>query len=345
MFLSFLPIYDRVNILSLYKNKGNKKTFGKKLGLTFIILFLAMLLIVINYHQSDIYSVDAEGSVTVTIIATENFGKTVLLDKKLIIESGESAMDILNKVATVTTTYGGGYVESINGIKSQYNGGAGEKKDWLYYINGMLASVGSNMYKLHPDDIERWDFHDWRSDQAVTAIIGDYPEPFQHGYSGRVAATTIVHAEEFYESAFELQQSLENYGISVSINHLEELSESEKKSNNIIFIDTYENDLIGELNADADQLGWFIEYEKNSVVTFDETGAKDRTFDHGGVILATQNIWNPKGNWHCENVIWIISGITHDDVTAAAELLITNHKDIKHCASLIIVDGTIYQVP
>jgi hypothetical protein len=160
-----------------------------------------------------------------------------------------------------------------------------------------------------------------------------------------VTPTSIVYAEEFYDTAFSLQQSLEKRGVSISLKHFEELSEDEKKSNNIIFLDTYENDLIGELNADADQLGWFIEYEKNSIVTFDETGVKDRTFDYGGVILATQNIWNPKGNWHCENVIWIISGITHDDVTAAAELLITNHKDIKHCASLIIADGTIYQVP
>ena len=345
MFLSFSPIYNGVNILSLYKHNGNKKTFGKKFGLTFIILFLAMILIVINYRQSDIYSVDVEGSVTVTIIATKNFGKTVLLDKKLTIESGESAMDILNKVATVTTTYGGGYVESINGIKSQYNDGSGEKKDWLYYINGMLASIGANMYKLHPGDIERWDFHDWDSDRMITAIIGDYPEPFLHGYSGRVTATTIVYGEEFYNTAFGLQQSLENQGVSVSIKHFDDLSEDEKRSHNLIFIGTYENKFVAELNVDANNLGWFIEHDEGHIVTFDGTGAKDHTFDHGGVILTTQNTWNPKGNWHCENVIWIITGITTDDVTAAAEFLIENNEDIKHCVSLVVVDGTVYKVP
>ncbi len=331
--------------MSLYKNSERKKRYTKMIGIVLLFAILIALFIALTHNQNSLYSVNIEGTIPVTIIVTEKFGTSVLFNEELIIESGESAIDVLQKVATVTTTYGGGYVESINGMKSQYNSENGEKKDWLYYINGMLASVGANMYKLHPGDIERWDFHDWSSDRAVTAIIGDYPEPFQHGYSGRVTATTIVYAEEFYDTAFSLQQSLEKRAVSISLKHFEELSEDEKKSNNIIFLDTYENDLIGELNADADQLGWFIEYEKNSIVTFDETGAKDRTFDHGGVILATQNIWNSKGNWHCENVIWIISGITHDDVTAAAELLITNHKDIKHCASLIIADGTIYQVP
>ena len=331
--------------MSLYRNTEKMVKHSKTIGVIIIFIVLTALLIVINQHQSNIYSVHVEGTIPVTIIATEKFGASVLFNEELGIESGESAMDVLQKVATVTTTYGGGYVGSINGIKSQYNSEDGEKKDWLYYINGMLASVGATRYKPHPGDIIRWDFHDWSSDRAVTAIIGDYPEPFLHGYNSMVTPTSIVYAEEFYDTAFSLQQSLEKRGVSISLKHFEELSEDEKKSNNIIFLDTYENDLIGELNADADQLGWFIEYEKNSIVTFDETGVKDRTFDYGGVILATQNIWNPKGNWHCENVIWIISGITHDDVTAAAELLITNHKDIKHCASLIIADGTIYQVP
>jgi len=331
--------------VSLYKNSGRKKRYTKMIGIILLFVILITFLIILTHKQNTIYSVNVEGTFPITIIATEDFGTSILFDEELIIESGESTMDVLQKVATVTTTYGGGYVGSINGIKSQYSSENGEKEDWLYFINGMLASVGASQYKPHPGDIIHWDFHDWSSNRAVTAIIGDYPEPFIHGYNGKTAETSILYAEEFYEPAFELQQSLENYGISTSMKHFEELTDDEKRSHNLIFIDTYENDLISELNANADQLGWFIEHDKNQLITYDETGAKDHTFDHGGVILATQNTWNPKGNWHCENVVWVISGITTDDVTAATRLLIENNEDINHCVSLIVIDGTVYKVP
>jgi len=334
-----------VTKVSLYKNSERKKIHTKMIGIVLLFAILITFFIVLNHNQSSIYSVDIEGTFPVTIIATEDFGASILFDEEIIIESGESAMDVLHKVATVTTTYGGGYVGSINGIKSQYSSENEEKEDWLYFINGMLASVGANQYKPHPGDVIHWDFHDWSSNRAVTAIIGDFPEPFLHGYNGKTAETSIVYAEEFYESAFELQQSLEDYGISASMQHFEELTDDEKRSHNLIFIGTYENDLIGELNANADNLGWFIEHDKSHIITYDETGVKDHTFDHGGVILATQNTWNPKGNWHCENIIWVISGITHDDVAAAVELLIESNEDIKHCVSLITVDGTVYKVP
>ena len=332
-------------MVSLYKTSGRKKRYTKMIGIILLFATLIGLFIVLNHNQNTIYSINIEGTFPVTIIATEDFGSSILFDKELIIESGESAMDVLQKVATVTTTYGGGYVGSINGIKSQYRSENGEKEDWLYFINGMLASVGANMYKPHPGDIIHWDFHDWSSNRAVTAIIGEYPEPFLHGYNGKVKPTSIAYAKEFYDVAFGLQQSLEKQGVTASMKHFEELTDDEKRSHNLIFIDTYENDLIGELNANADQLGWFIERDKSHIITYDETGAKDHTFDHGGVILATQNTWNPKGNWHCENVIWVISGITTDDVTAAAELLIENNEDINHCVSLIVVNGKVYKVP
>lgn len=331
--------------MSLYKKTRNWKTFGKKLAVVCIIICLVSIIIFVSYQQSSIYSGTVGDSATIVIYATTNFGKSILFSKELTIEGGESAMDVLNEVADITCIYGGGFVESINGVKSQYAGGEGEKKDWFYYINGMLASVGATQYKLYSGDIEHWDFHDWRLDGMVTAIIGDYPEPFLHGYNGRVAETSIVYADEFYDAAAELQQSLEKQGVSTSMKRFEELSEDEKRSHNLVLIDTYENELIAELNANADQLGWFMKFDGECIVTLDAKGEKDISFDHGGAILATQNTWNPKGNWHCENAVWVVTGVTHEDVVTAAELLITGNEEIKNCTSIIFANGTIYKVP
>ncbi|RKY69144.1 MAG: hypothetical protein DRQ24_11050 [Candidatus Latescibacterota bacterium] len=330
--------------MSVYKKTKSWKTFRQNCIAVCIIILLLAILIFINHYQSDT-SFENVKEPSITIIITQDFGKSIFLSKEVTIEGGESAMDVLNEVADITCIYGGGFVESINGVKSQYAGGEGERKDWFYYINGMLASVGATQYKLHSGDIEHWDFHDWRLDRMVTAIIGDYPEPFLHGYNGRVAETSIVYADEFYEAATGLQQSLEKQGVSISMKRFEELSEYEKRSHNLILIDTYENELIAELNANADQLGWFIEFDGKYIITLDETGEKDTSFDHGGVILATQNPWNPKGNWHCENVVWVVTGVTHEDVVTASEILITSNEEIKNCTSIILAKRTIYKVP
>jgi len=298
----------------------------------------------LNYNQNILYSTDiddTEGKYPINLIATEVFGRSKIIDEEVLIESGESVIDAIKKVATVTTTYGGGYLESINGIKSNFN----TKNDWFYYINGMLASVGASMYKPHEGDIVHWDFHDWSSDRIITAIIGNYPEPFLHGFNGKIADTNIVFSEDFYDTAILLKESLEKQGVLSSLLLFEDLTTDEKKNKNIILIDTYENELIKELNENANQLGWFIEYDKKNIVTYDEKGKKDDTYDHGGVICATSNIWNPKGNWHCDNVIWVITGIDNNDVIEASNLLIEYNNEIKNYASIIIDNGTVHKVP
>jgi len=334
-----------VKFLLLYKNTRNWKTFGKKFVVVCIIIFLAALLIFTNHYQRGLSLENIEGSFPVTIIATENFGKTILFSKELTIEGGDSAMDVLNEVADVTYIHGGGFVESINGAKSQYNNGGGEKKDWLYYINGMLSPVGANMYKMYPGDRERWDFHNWGLDRVTTAIIADYPEPFAHGFNGQIKNTTIVYSNEFYYAAVALQQSLEQYSVSSSIIIFDDLSNNDKTNNNLILIDTYDNELVKELNTNARTLGFFIEFDEGKIKTFDEIGEEQHVFENGGVVLATQNPWNLRGNWNGENVVWIITGITIEDVTNAADVLINNNEDIKNTVSIVVVNEKIYRVP
>ena len=330
--------------MSLYNYKKNQKII-KKIGLAGIISILVILLIIINFHQSSIYSTHIEKPSSISIKVTENFGSSILFDQAYVFESSKSAYSALNKIATVTTTFNGGYITSINGIQSQCSSENEQKKDWFYYINGMLASVGANIYKIHPGDTERWDYHDWSSNRLVTAIIGDYPEPFLHGYNGKTSPTIIVSNDSFYDIATNLQKTLEKYGIIVTIKSFEMLTDEEKKDHNLILIDTFENDIISDLNEDAENLGWFIEYEKGYISILNEKGETAQLFDQGGIICATQNIWNPKGNWHCENVIWLISGITHDDVVSAAQFLIDDSEEINHAVSVIIVDKTVSKVP
>ena len=340
--------------MSLYKKTKNTRNTTKKIVMVAMLLFLIGILVIatnpemgnIFISKNDLAKTNQTGSFSVKIIVAENFGESTIFSKEIEIKYGESAMDVLNKVSNVTHSYGGGFVESINGIKSTYLEGKEEKKDWFYYINGMLSPVGASQYILQPGDVERWDFHNsWDADRITTAIIGDYPEPFAHGFQGHVRNTTIVYSDEFYDNACELQQSLKQHDIIASINLFEDLSNGEKMNNNLILIDTYDNNLIEELNTNARSLGLFIEFEEGKLTTFTKTGEEDHVFDTGGVIFATKNHWNPKGNWNSENVVWVISGVTNENVTEAVEILVNNYNDIKNYASLVTFDETIYKVP
>jgi hypothetical protein len=334
--------------LPLYKKTGEKKDIMKISGVFVVfICLIGVLYFVSNYQSSSITTkyLDDAGSFPVQVIVTQNYGEEIILDEDANVEPGENVLDGLKQVADVTFNYGGGFVESINGIKSTFAGGLGDENDWFFYVNGMLPHNGATDIFLYPGDIERWDFHNWGSDRITTAIISDYPEPFLHGINGISQDTTIVYSDEFYYTSVALRKSLKQHHVTSNIKSFEELSDDEKTNHNLILIDTYENNLISELNNNAKNLGFFIEIKNNHIKTFDAAGDEDQIFDHGGIILATQNPWNLHGSWNGENVAWIITGLSVDDVTNAAKVLINNNHEIKNTASIVIFNEKIYKVP
>jgi hypothetical protein len=90
---------------------------------------------------------------------------------------------MLERNATIGTRYGGGFVQSINGI----SGGTvdGQSADWFFYVNGVEAAKGAAATKLHNGDHVWWDRHDWAAAESIPAVVGSYPEPFLDGYNGK----------------------------------------------------------------------------------------------------------------------------------------------------------------
>jgi uncharacterized protein DUF4430 len=96
---------------------------------------------------------------------------------------GETAMRLLQRNARVTTRFGGGFVQSIDGLSGGTSGG--HPVDWFYYVNGIEASVGAAATRLRTGDQVWWDRHDWTATQTVPAVVGAFPEPFRHGIGGK----------------------------------------------------------------------------------------------------------------------------------------------------------------
>ena len=65
-------------------------------------------------NDNPTHSEPAKGQATVVV--TQDFGRELILEQKIEIEADTSAMTALQMVADVATKYGGGFVNSINGI-------------------------------------------------------------------------------------------------------------------------------------------------------------------------------------------------------------------------------------
>jgi hypothetical protein len=93
---------------------------------------------------------------------------------------GQSALDALRRTARVSTSYGGRFVEAIDGLRGDRSAGW----DWLYFINGVEADRGAADYRLRPGDREWWDYRYWNDLIHVPIAVGAWPEPFVHGFDG-----------------------------------------------------------------------------------------------------------------------------------------------------------------
>src|SRR6202035_432230 len=121
----------------------------------------------------------------VQLVITRDFGARVLrqIDAPSV-KGEETVMSLLMRNdAAVTTRFGGGFVQSIDGVAGGQE--AGQPVDWFYYVNGVEAGLGAAATKLHPGDHIWWDRHDWSQTEHVPAVVGSFPEPFLHGIDGQ----------------------------------------------------------------------------------------------------------------------------------------------------------------
>jgi hypothetical protein len=122
-----------------------------------------------------------------TLWITRDRGASVL--KVTHVPAGLTAMQALERVATVSTRYGGRYVEAIDGVR----GSLVTQHDWFYFVNGYEADRSAAEYRLHEGDVEWWDFRDWTHAMHVPVVVGAFPEPFVHGWNGHKRPAVVEY--------------------------------------------------------------------------------------------------------------------------------------------------------
>jgi len=290
-------------------------------------------------------SPDGSLSSAVTVVVTWDFGNEVLLEETVAIEPDTRAMDVLQKVASVETKYGGGFVDSINGIGAGSEEAGKSPMDWFLYINGIASNVGAADYILGDGDVEHWDFRNWSYHQYVPAIIGNFPQSFRRGYKGNIRPTVVVYEAWLGSEAESLVEHLERAGIlDVSAVSGDQLSGEVREQNNLIILAEMDSGVIAEINSAYKKLGLSIYFDSGKIVALDADGNTFREFGSGsGVIQATQNPWQPKGVGAGESVVWMVTGNDETGVRSAVEALM--YQDFKYAYAVVISGGEIFRVP
>ena len=144
----------------------------------------------------------AEG--TATLRVTSAFGAEEIASGTLEDPTeSDTVVRFLDEVADIETSYGGNFVDSIDGIEGSVGGGG--RDDWFFFVNGYYSDLGAGETEVHPGDRIWWDYRDWQEAYRVPAVVGSWPAPFAGRAAGEQPDVIVecMAAEEVCDDAVE----------------------------------------------------------------------------------------------------------------------------------------------
>ncbi|HWE32931.1 MAG TPA: DUF4430 domain-containing protein [Solirubrobacteraceae bacterium] len=149
------------------------------------------------------------GTGRASLTITQSFGsKQIGSTTTAHVPGSETVMRMLERRFNVSTRYGGGFVESING-----HSGTSLRNDWFYYVNGIEATSGAATTTVHHGDRVWWDLHDWTVTDTVPAVVGSFPEPFLNGTGGKRYPVTLECANDVQAACERVGSELKAVGV------------------------------------------------------------------------------------------------------------------------------------
>jgi len=113
-------------------------------------------------------TVYGDGGVDARVLVTRDVGTRVVTDENVTVREGASVLDALRETANVSTDYGGGFVEAVDGLESRY---PDRNLDWFYHVNGTLADVGAGQKPVHEGSLVVWDYRPWNRSSGVEHVL------------------------------------------------------------------------------------------------------------------------------------------------------------------------------
>lgn len=252
-----------------------------------------------------------DGRATTTLTVTRDYGVEPVLQTDVSDPpESETVMRLLDREAEIETRYGGGFVQSIEGVEGGFEDG--RSHDWFFYVNGVESQIGAADVSVQGGDRIWWDHHDWTSAMRVPAVVGSWPEPFLQASADSGPDPVRVECRGERPACDAVQSALADAGVSAA-------TEPEKGPAPADALRI----LVGpwqELRADPvarlvergpAHSGIFATFEDGELAIMDEAAVE---MDEGeGLVAATR-----EGD---SQPTWLVTGVDAEGVLAAVKLL------------------------
>jgi hypothetical protein len=250
------------------------------------------------------------GEVSLTVTRDYGFGQVRPSTTDEATES-DTVMRLLERNAEVSTRYGGGFVQSIEGLSEATDGG--RRYDWFFYVNGVESPVGAADFPLHGGEAIWWDYRDWGAASRVPAVVGAWPQPFTGGYEGE-GHPVEVECEGGGTACGEVRRRLESVGVKTAATGSDDPIR--------VLVGPWsrlrDDPAAAQLQEGPATSGVFAEFVRDGggycLQGLDERGEAVRDFGPAaGLVAATRRYEAPP--------VWLVTGTSADGVRAAATLL------------------------
>lgn len=279
-----------------------------------------------------------EGPKTVDVQVTQDFGaKRVDSASVKSFRKGETVMQLLQSEFEVETAYGGGFVQSIEGLPG---GGDQGDVDWFYFVNGIEASTGAAERKVTAGDRIWWDRRDWSGAQRIPAVVGSFPEPFIHGTATKRAPLTLqCNAEE--RDCGLVEQRLKDAGV-VGTARTTGVGTGTGRTLVRVLIGPWsairDDPAARLLEGGPQKSGVFAKpaADGKSIELLDSRGEVRQTLGSGGGIIAATR-------YDDQQPTWVVTGVDEAGVAAAANAF--DRDDLRDRFAVAVADGEPFGLP
>ncbi len=284
----------------------------------------------------------------VTLWVTRDFGTETIFHSELPITPNQSVLALLQKHLEVETEYGGGFVNSINGLQSGYSQKKDEDRrmvDWFYYVNGILSDQGAALYVPVDGDIIWWDYRPWGEVSFTPAVVGAFPQPFSGGYRGKQPGTLILAGDACREEAELLARFLNEMGVaSVEVAPYQE--EKAVNRTQIVLVvalwqELHQSSFWEGVQNHRDRTGWFAELTPERFYPLDQHALRQNEGygENTGAVMATgTGLGDPYP-------LWLVTATDLEGLAETVDALVKKRGQFEKAVGALVLDGEVLVLP
>ncbi|MFN2612334.1 MAG: DUF4430 domain-containing protein [Solirubrobacterales bacterium] len=257
---------------------------------------------------------------SIELRVTRDYGATAVVEPvRVKAHESDTVLRLLDGETEVGTRYGGAFVQSVDGVEGAER--SGRRYDWFFYVDGVESPAGAaDVVPADGQDVW-WDYRDWSSAMRVPAVVGAFPEPFEHGFEGHTYRTRIDCLGARAPCDL-VQLALQREGVEAGVSEADRAPGLDAEATLRILVGPWRR--VGEdpaatlIEEGPATSGVFARFGGQgpaaSMTALDERGRAVRRFGPAAGLVAAVRLEDHPPTW-------VVTGTTEHGVTAAARAL------------------------